>query len=75
MRKLDKKAIKSLAIIFLVLLVVLTLGFVFRSKSVPDYTYLPSTNWFLAIPFLLLLAALIVMGYLTDSKLNKGGAK
>jgi len=69
---LDKKSIWTLSIGVAVLLFVLTLGFVFRDKQPADYTHLPSTDWFLAIPFLLLMFCLVPMGYFIDRRINNG---
>lgn len=71
MRKSVKKPVRALAIGVAVLLFVLTLGFIFRDKQPVDYTHLPSTNWFLAIPFLLLMFCLIPMGYFIDRRINR----
>jgi len=71
LRKSVKKPVRALAIGVAVLLFVLTLGFIFRDKQPVDYTHLPSTNWFLAIPFLLLMFCLIPMGYFIDRRINR----
>ena len=73
MRKLDKKSIRALVIGVAVLLIVLVLSFVFSDKQPIDYTHLPSTNWFLAIPFLLLMFCLVPMGYFIDRRISKDG--
>jgi hypothetical protein len=67
---MNRKSIRAIAIGLVVLCIVITLGFVFQNRQPADYTHLSSTNWFLAVPFLLMLPALVVMGYLTDKKLQ-----
>jgi len=71
---LNKRAVWTTALLIFLLAMAIALGYVFRDKLIeqatPD-TVMQNPNWFVAVPFLLFLVGLIVMGYLTDRKVNR----
>lgn len=51
----------------------IVLGYAFRDKllqSGTNYQQPPATNWFVAVPFLLLLVSIVVAGYMLDRKIG-----
>jgi len=38
------------------------------TSQVPDYLYMPSPNWYFAIPVFIMMVALVVIGYLAGRK-------
>jgi hypothetical protein len=71
---MDKQSIWKIVADIVIIGIALTLGIMLRSKLAqqPIVPVQPqSPNWFIAIPFMLGMLFLIVMGYLTERKVNK----
>lgn len=75
MQKLHKKAILKIVGLSVLLIAIIAIGILLGNRLVQpneNFMQLGHTNWFMAIPFMLMLGSLVVIGYMIDRVVEKG---